>query len=95
MHFAILSQSCKGLCFLLSGDQTLLRLPPAAEAPLPPHRSATAAGLHAGRAQAQSLHLLAQHWQTGSIQEVKTELEKKAKAAEGGCRGREELSARA
>lgn len=43
---------------LLSGDQTLLWLPAPAETPVPAHRSATAAGLHAGRAQAQD-HLLA------------------------------------
>lgn len=58
------------ILLLLSGDQTLLRLPPETETPLSPHCFAPAAGLHAGRAQAQNLHLLAQHWQTDTIQEV-------------------------
>lgn len=67
----------------LSGDQTLLRLPPAAETPLPAHRFAPAAGLHAGRAQTQSLDLLAQHWQTDTLQEIKQ------REQEGKLRGEE------
>ena len=56
-----------------SSDQTLLRLPAATETPLSAHCFAPAAGLHAGRAQAQSLHLLAQHRQIDTVQEVKSE----------------------
>lgn len=57
---------------LLSSDQTLLWLPYATETPLSPNCFATAASLHAGWAQAQNVHVLAQYWQIDTIQEVKT-----------------------
>lgn len=76
---------------LLSGDQTLLRLPPATETPLSPHCFAPAASLHAGWAQAQNLHLLAQHRQTDALQEVKQEKSQSKRRAVG-RRNREKSS---
>lgn len=53
-----------------SCHQALLRLPDAAEAPHTAHHAPPAAGVHAGRAQAQALELLAEHQQADALPEI-------------------------
>lgn len=63
---ALLSPCCH------SCHQAILWLPDATEASHPAYHAPTAAGLHAGRAQAQTLELLAEHQQADTLPEMRT-----------------------
>lgn len=54
-----------------SCDQAILWLPDASEASHPAHYGPSAAGLHAGRAQAQAFELLAEHQQADTLPEMR------------------------
>lgn len=74
-HLLLVDSARSRLIFslrFLSGEQSVLRLCAASERAAPRRGlAAAAARLRAGRTQAQSLHLLAQHQQTDALQEVR------------------------